>query len=296
MIEHALAYANRGWHVFPLAPGTKIPIKGSHGQNDATVNGAAILDLWSPYDCCTGERAEPNPPLNIGIATGPSNLVVIDIDVPKTPYKPGDKELFGIEAWAMMLTQAGLSSEPRTYEVETPSGGSHLYFEANEAFPVKTSASTLAPGIDVRAINGSITAAGSRTEKGEYVCIRDIKPKPLPSWLRGPLGRAGLSVTDVEVQARPAPKPVTSTSSYAKAAFDDEIAKLRQATEPGRNDKLNSAAWKLKKFTEERLHDGAIVPAELNAYEVADALFAAAIEIGLSDKEATTTIRSGLGV
>src|SRR4051794_14902406 len=64
----ALWYAQNGLHVFPLTPGTKIPLKGSGGCLDATTDPGMVDKWW------TG-----NPNLNIGIATGHA-VDVVDID------------------------------------------------------------------------------------------------------------------------------------------------------------------------------------------------------------------------
>src|ERR1700733_14287500 len=92
MLQAALNAAARGWHVFPLRPGTKRPARPDHDEQHC--------DGTDPR-CCDGHtggehRATPDParirrgwadePYNIGIACGPSRLVVVDLDTPK----PGD--------------------------------------------------------------------------------------------------------------------------------------------------------------------------------------------------------------
>jgi hypothetical protein len=86
LFSAALAAADRGWHVFPLQRGTK-----RH-----TLHGEAACPGTGP--CADGhrkweQRATTDPdriraawsrtPYNIGIATGPSALVVVDLDQPK---------------------------------------------------------------------------------------------------------------------------------------------------------------------------------------------------------------------
>jgi hypothetical protein len=62
-------YAARGCAAYPLAPGSKKPLKGFHGFHDATTDTSALIDAFSdPSD------------LNIGIRTGEaSGIVVIDV-------------------------------------------------------------------------------------------------------------------------------------------------------------------------------------------------------------------------
>ena len=43
-VDYALAYASRGWAVFPLVPRDKVPMKGSHSYNDATTNAKTVID------------------------------------------------------------------------------------------------------------------------------------------------------------------------------------------------------------------------------------------------------------
>src|SRR5947209_16879997 len=63
LLKAALRYAARGWAVFPLAPGTKVPLKGSNGVKDATKNTDQIRSWWTK-----------NPDANIGGCT------VLDVD------------------------------------------------------------------------------------------------------------------------------------------------------------------------------------------------------------------------
>ena len=65
----ALAAADAGWHVFPCAPGSKRPALRENWQDLATTDPGRIRAWWA------------RQPYNIGIACGPSGLVVIDLDV-----------------------------------------------------------------------------------------------------------------------------------------------------------------------------------------------------------------------
>ncbi len=66
----ALEYAlGRGWYVFPLRPGMKIPAT-ENGHLEATIDAERINAWW-----------QHNPNYNVGIAVAPSNLVALDVDV-----------------------------------------------------------------------------------------------------------------------------------------------------------------------------------------------------------------------
>ena len=70
LLNAALAAADRGWHVFPLTPGTKRPAVRDW-ENRATLDPDRIRRCWAAGL------------FNIGIACGPSRLLVLDLDVPK---------------------------------------------------------------------------------------------------------------------------------------------------------------------------------------------------------------------
>lgn len=158
----ALAYAKRGWMVFPLKPGEKTPLT-PNGFKDATTNENIIVRWWDRW-----------PDANIGIATGPeSGIWVLDIDAPD-----GDKSLGALES--------ELATLPRTLEQVTGGGGKQLFFR----WPAREirNRQGLRPGIDVRGNGGyvvvppSLHPCGKRYEwdggKG------DIEPAEAPpEWL-----------------------------------------------------------------------------------------------------------------
>lgn len=134
--DHALAMAKRGFRVFPLAPGSKIPYQGSRGVLDATTDLPAITG-W-PDDC------------NYGIACG-NGLCVIDVDV--KPGHPGKESL------------AKIIGLPPTLITRTPSGGWHMYYKC----PIPTRSKNAAmPGIDFRADGYYVVGPGSVLENGVY--------------------------------------------------------------------------------------------------------------------------------
>ena len=68
-LRQALAYARRGWPVFPCQPGQKIPAT-AHGFRDATTDEQQITN-W--FTRC--------PEHNLAIATGAPGPDVLDVDV-----------------------------------------------------------------------------------------------------------------------------------------------------------------------------------------------------------------------
>ncbi len=68
-LEAALGYAGLGWPVFPLSPGTKVPLKGTRGFEDATTDPDQIRRWWARW-----------PAANIGLPPGAAGMVAIDLD------------------------------------------------------------------------------------------------------------------------------------------------------------------------------------------------------------------------
>lgn len=129
----ALYYASQGVAVFPLRPGGKIPLPGSAGFKDATVDPAQVAAWWT-------EHAQAN----IGLPTG-LTFDVIDIDGPA-----------GVKAWAAMVD----TIPPILGHVSTPRpGGSHLYIAPD---PARGNRAAIVEGVDYRGRGGYVIAPPSR--------------------------------------------------------------------------------------------------------------------------------------
>jgi hypothetical protein len=150
LLRSALALTARGWHVFPCAPGGKRPALRGNWQHLATTDPARICRWWARL------------PYNIGISCGPSGLVIIDLDIAKDS---ADDEsagpVSGTESLTDLCEWRGQPYPSATFTVRTPSGGTHLYFQA-PARKIRNSASRLSPLIDTRANGGYVIAPGSR--------------------------------------------------------------------------------------------------------------------------------------
>lgn len=156
-LDAALAWAERGFRVFPLQENGKLPAFATDWRALATMDRERIVEWWR--DPLTGiERG-----YNIGVATG-AGAIVIDLDV-----KAGAD---GPASWQEIGGTLG------TLTVDTPSGGKHLYFSND--LPVSNSASRLAPGVDVRGDGGYVVAPGSMIDGREYRLTRDTPPSRLP--------------------------------------------------------------------------------------------------------------------
>ena len=111
VLRHALAYAGRGWPVFPCQPGKKIPAT-PHGYLDAATGPDQVRDWFASH-----------PDRNLAIATGAPGIDVLDVD---QHGEAGD----GFPALAQLEAAGLLDGAIGT--VRTPSGGLHLYFTGSD--------------------------------------------------------------------------------------------------------------------------------------------------------------------
>ncbi|MCC7507957.1 MAG: bifunctional DNA primase/polymerase [Planctomycetes bacterium] len=147
MLVAALAYAARGWHVFPVFgdandPRDKSPVGKKckapigalvrHGLNDATVDPDVIRRWWT---------AEPGA--NIGVACGPSGLCIGDVDS---------------AAGELAVKHSG--GFPKTLEARTGKGR-HVYMRG-----AATSVNGVLDGVDRKSKGGYVVAPPSVHESG----------------------------------------------------------------------------------------------------------------------------------
>jgi len=290
----ALSAAGRGWHVFPLRPDDKRPAFPDHSADRCTSADPRCRGGhtgWEPRattDPARIGRAWQRISYGIGIACGPSALVVIDLDIRKPgtvlpPAWAAEGVRDGGDVFAVLCARAG-QPFPNTYTVTTASGGTHLYFRHPEHGPALRNTRGdagrgLGPLIDTRAHGGLVVAAGSTVDNRPYTALCDTDPEPLPLWLAEPL------YPEPPRPAVPIVLPADRAGRYLQAAINDTLTKLGQAGEGGRNDALWMAAQTLGQLA---------AGGGLTAEQVTDALSPAARALGLSERETARTIRSGL--
>src|SRR5687768_14677816 len=173
LMAAALGLATRGWFVFPLRVGDKRPVRGfTRWEERATRDPQAIYNWWS------------EAPHNIGVATGPSALVVIDCDPARgaTPPEQWTGARDGLDVLARLARTRGVSI-PATLAVRTPSRGVHLYFKAPDGISLGNTSGKLGWRIDTRGIGGYVVGPGSVGSAGSYTIIRDRAVAPLPGWI-----------------------------------------------------------------------------------------------------------------
>lgn len=186
--------AGRGFSVFPLKVGEKTPATPGHkaadcnGRDPWCRNGHQGWEPRATTDPGRIQRGWATIPYNVGVACGPSRLVVIDLDIPK-PDKPIPDEwkLPGIndgkDIFVWICEAAGMDFPFDTYIVQTPTGGWHLYFQAPEGSDYHNTTDGIAPMIDTRANGGYVVGAGSVTAAGAYEVLYDNPVQPLPNWI-----------------------------------------------------------------------------------------------------------------
>jgi hypothetical protein len=234
-LRAALGAAERGWHVFPLIVGGKTPaVQG--WEREATTDRRRIRRWWSG-----GARN------NVGIATGRSGLVVIDLDVAAGQCPPPEfvGAQGGRQALEMLAARAGESLVVETFEVGTPSGGSHWYFAAPPGVELRNTAGSVAWKVDSRAHGGYCVAAGSVAARGEYRVMRAGRVAALPGWLlealtppRPVLGAGSTSAPVVSRSRRQA-------GAYVRAIVDGETRAVLDARTGTRHHTLLRAARRL---------------------------------------------------
>ena len=176
----ALDAAARGWHVFPLAVGAKRP--ALHGAARCPGTGACAeghrgWEQRATTDPHRIRRAWAHAPYNVGIATGPSGLCVLDLDtaepgepVPERWARHGVRG--GEDVLAVVAAEAEQDVPGDTLTVATPSGGLHLYFAAPHGVELRNTGGDAGRGlgwkVDTRAGGGYVVAPGSVTGTGTY--------------------------------------------------------------------------------------------------------------------------------
>ncbi|MGH3905640.1 MAG: bifunctional DNA primase/polymerase [Pseudonocardiaceae bacterium] len=265
--DWALHLAAMGWPVFPLHPGTKRPAIRDW-EHRATTNPDRIHRCWH------GAAG-----FNIGVATGPSGLVVIDLDPPKTADSPD-----GATRLAALAQARGVQLPP-TYTVTTPRGGQHLYYRTPAGVQLRNTQHHLAPSIDTRAEGGYVIGPGSLRPDGGYELHDDTTPPELPAWLV-----QALTERPAESRSAPAQIAATDPTGYAAAALTGEAAKVRAAPTGQHNTVLCRAAYALGQLIGAGLLDRDTAQAQLTT--AAQALIDA--DCDCAPREVTRVITAGL--
>lgn len=219
MLDHALAYAARGWHVHALKPRTSKPAT-EHGFKDASTDPVVLRAMWAR-----------SPNRNIAVRTcSESGLWVLDSD------DGGEAQVAALEEIHGKL--------PVTPMQRTPSGGIHRLFAwpSDGHIPRRI---RFAPGLDALGERpggkgGYFAIAPSVRDDGAYRWIVSpdaVALQPAPQWLVDMVRDAGESERPVDM---PRIEPVrhSGTTAYGRKALDALAAEVSQAMPGAQNDTL----------------------------------------------------------
>jgi Bifunctional DNA primase/polymerase, N-terminal len=158
-VADAVAAAERGWHVFPIREGTKLPLVKWVTEQDYTNDPDEAAGWFRDGD-------------NIGVALGPSGLLVIDPD-----RHVGD----GVAKFSKLCRDLADDGEwPDTLTVHTAGNGYHLYFHNPNGY---RSATGLPADIDFKGSRTMVLAPGSVIDGKQYKIEHEAPVADLPAWL-----------------------------------------------------------------------------------------------------------------
>ena len=170
-LQAALAWAERGFPVFPLAPNSKDPIH-KDWPSVATTDADTITRMWRDPVMKTEH--------DYNVGTLCNDMVVVDVDVKNG--KDGHNQYM----------QLGGTYD--TLVVQTPTLGYHCYFIGPDS-----SNAPIAADVDIRSHNGFVVAPGSTIDGVAYAIVTDRPPAYVPqgvsSRLRDPYERREGSVS-----------------------------------------------------------------------------------------------------
>lgn len=283
LLDAAIAYARRGWAVFPLAPGTKIPLfANAHAEGDSLrgkCRGECGREGHGFYDASTDATKvatwwRDTPRANIGVRTGAeSGIDVLDLD-----------EKDGRHGRATIGDLESDFGQIETLTSVTPTAGLHLIFQ--HAYGVGCGTEVL-PGCDLRADGGYIVAPPSIVSGKVYAWLdgQDSLRSPIlawPAWLLSSIDMARRNGPTKAV-ARPKTPEDSTATSYGAAALRRLSQELAASLKGTRDDRRNSIA-----FRAGRLIAGGHVPRA----EAERALFAACEINGLAEELGETETRA----
>lgn len=161
MLDHALAYAAKGYYIFPCKPNSKEPLT-PHGHKDATTDEETIRQWWTKW-----------PESNIGLSLEPSGLMVVDLD-----RHPGQPD--GLKALNELRQNRPIPG-PVSY-----TGGDGLHCILKK--PAAQVKGKPLPGVDVKTkgyiiLPPSLHPSGKTYQWKEGRSLLECEPLDAPEWL-----------------------------------------------------------------------------------------------------------------
>ncbi len=250
-------YVRLGYAVLPLVPGEKRPHFRlvPHGLKEASQD-PATLEAW--WRSC--------PEAGVGLLA-PEGVLVLDFDDPT--------------AWeGLRQEHPALEAAPRQ---RTPKGGVHLFLRLPDGVRLSASVRAL-EGVDLRGMGRAyVVAAPTRLKDGRGYAweVPLVRPEALPPVPQGLL-----------LKLLPPPSPPREVWTPGEGVSPKRLQAL-----------LEAYAAQVARTPEGQRHNtliryavaaGGLVPHGLDPREAEEALVAAAISTGLSEKEARDAVAWGL--
>ena len=231
LLESAQAAVAAGFVVFPVHPRTKVPAV-LDWENRATDDIEQVHRWWRQQGW------------GIGLAAGPSGLLVIDLDPGRAASVRSEEgaAVHGRDVLARLAADQDRSilQDAHTYTVATPSGGWHLYFRQPAQPRLRNSHGRLGRHIDTRGHGGFVLAAGSRGPgQTSYRVARAAAIAALPDWIATAL------TPPAPPQLVDEPIVVADASAYLRAVVAGECDNVATAPEGHRHEILLRAARRL---------------------------------------------------
>ncbi|HWT12285.1 MAG TPA: phage/plasmid primase, P4 family [Allosphingosinicella sp.] len=277
LLAAALAYAARGWPVFPCNPKNKQPllardkdeagrpIPNSGGVTKASTDPELIRAWWKKWPRALVAIATGHPTLDLG----GRRLFVVDFD-PREDADTG--EIWTLDRLKTELEAMMGCDFPVTLAALTPSDGVHAYLLQPGDGPAIANRGNLPDHVDVRGLGGYVIAPpsvmGPNAVKGQAgLRYRWHRKEPIGGIAEAPAalieilsspgkgaGRDGAGAA----AARPLPAGASAglgqawddsereaVRKYALAALDGECQAVRTAGSGQRNSQLNESALKI---------------------------------------------------
>lgn len=171
-LDWALAYQKNGFAVYPLVPGDRIPLKGSHGYKDATRDPERAKEWWGQH-----------PAYNIGLSLVDRGILVLDID---RGHASGSDGVATIAA----QYEKGMERLPDdTYIEHTPRGGLHYFLSYPKDLHITANTNLFASngedtGVDYNALG--VPVSPSQRSGGQYKPVEGRKLagiRAAPNWV-----------------------------------------------------------------------------------------------------------------
>lgn len=171
-LDWALAYQKNGFAVYPLVPGDRIPLKGSHGYKDATTDPERAKEWWGQH-----------PAYNIGLSLVDMGILVLDID---RGHASGSD---GVATIAEQYEKGMERLPDDTYIEHTPRGGLHYFLSYPKDLHITANTNLFASngedtGVDYNALG--IPVSPSQRSGGQYKPVEGRKLagiRAAPNWV-----------------------------------------------------------------------------------------------------------------